>query len=62
MAVSSRSALLTTAFVNPDGRLAVVVMNTGDVALRYQLQDGPRQIELEIPRHAIQTLVEQRAR
>jgi glucosylceramidase len=62
MAVSSRSALLTTAFVNPDGRLAVVVMNTGDVALRYQLQDGPRQIELEIPRHAIQTLVEQRTR
>jgi glucosylceramidase len=55
-AVSSRSTLHTTAFVNPDGRLAVVVMNDGDAAADYRLQIGEREAALAIPAHAIQTI------
>lgn len=55
-AVSSRSTLLTTAFVNPNGQLAVVVMNSGDAAVTYRLQIGSQEITLTIPAHAIQTI------
>ena len=57
-AVSSHSSLLTTAFVNPDGRLAVIVMNGGAAPVNYGLHVGGRQFELTIPAHAIQTIVE----
>ena len=36
-AAPSRSALLSTAFVNPDGKVAVVVMNRGDQKVQYHL-------------------------
>lgn len=55
-AVSSRSTLQTTAFVHPDGRLAVVVMNGGEQVLNYQLQVGEQALELQIPARAIQTI------
>jgi glucosylceramidase len=55
-AVSSRSTLQTTAFLNVDGRLAVVVMNEGEQALDYQLQIGDQALDLQIPAHAIQTI------
>ncbi len=59
-AVSSRSTLQTTAFVNPQGptggQLAVVVMNGGDAAVNYRLQIGSQEIALTIPAHAIQTI------
>jgi glucosylceramidase len=48
--------LLTTAFVNPDGRLAVVVMNGGDAPLRYRLHIGPDEAWISIPARAIQTI------
>lgn len=55
-AVSSRSALHTTAFVNPDGRLAIVVLNDGDKPMRYAVQIGTASVSLTIPARAIQTL------
>lgn len=55
-AVSSRTYLHTTAFLNPDGRLAIVVLNDGDKAVRYAVQIGPATAMLTIPAHAIQTL------
>ena len=57
-ATASRSTLLTTAFVNADGRLAVVVMNPTDRAVDYRLLVGAQQWELQIPPRAIQTIVE----
>jgi len=57
-ATSSRSALLTTAFVNTDGTLAIVVMNPGDAAVDYNLFVGTREAKASIPAHAIQTLLQ----
>lgn len=55
-ATSSRSTLKTTAFVNADGRLAVIVMNGGDAAVTYRLHVGAGEATLTIPPHAMQTL------
>lgn len=55
-AVSSRTYLQTTAFLNPDGRLAIVVLNDGDKPVRYVVQIGTAAVALTIPAHAIQTL------
>jgi glucosylceramidase len=55
-AVSSRSTLQTTAFVQPDGRLVVVVLNLGDEPVAYRLQLGEQEAHVTIPAHAIQTL------
>lgn len=57
-ATSTRSTLLTTAFENADGRLAVVVMNGGDAAVDYLLQIGAGQRALRIPARALQTITE----
>jgi glucosylceramidase len=56
-AVATRSTLLTTAFVNEDGRVATVVFNTGAAEQRYRLQIDGLEAELAIPPRAIQTLV-----
>jgi glucosylceramidase len=53
----SRSALLSTAFVNPDGKVAVVVMNGGDKEVPYFLWVGGQAAELKSLPHSIQTLV-----
>jgi glucosylceramidase len=55
-AVSSRTSLHTTAFVNPDDRLAIVVLNDGDRPLRYTVRIGSNTVALTIPARAIQTL------
>lgn len=53
----SRSALLSTAFVNPDGKVSVVVMNKGDKEITYFLWlDGNAAEVISLP-HSIQTLV-----
>jgi glucosylceramidase len=53
----SRSALLSTAFVNPDGKVAVVVMNRTDQKVDYNLWlDGNAAAVSSLP-HSIQTLV-----
>ena len=56
-AASSRSNLLTTAFVNADGKLSTVVMNQTDQAVAYNFFVGQDEAKVSIPAHAIQTLV-----
>ena len=56
-AASSRSTLLATAFANPDGSLATVVMNGTDQPVHYRFFVGRDEARLSIPAHAIQTLV-----
>ncbi len=56
-ATASRSTLDATAFRNPDGSLAVVVMNATSQAQRYRLIVDGSEVAVEIPAHAIQTAV-----
>ena len=56
-ASSSRSSLLATAFTNPDGTLATVVMNATDKPVAYRFFVGKDEARVSIPAHAIQTLV-----
>jgi glucosylceramidase len=56
-AASSRSNLMTTAFANPDGSLATVVMNRTDKPVDYRFFVGRDEARVAIPAHAIQTLV-----
>lgn len=53
----SRSALLATAFVNPDGKVSVVVMNRGDQKVSYFLWVDGNAAEVSSLPHSIQTLV-----
>ncbi|WP_372774302.1 glycoside hydrolase family 30 beta sandwich domain-containing protein [Mangrovibacterium sp.] len=54
---TSREVLEATAFENPDGSLAVVVMNAGDEELSYHIWIEGRAAELKSPAHSIQTLI-----
>ena len=54
---SSRSALLSTTFVNEDGKMATIVMNDGDKDIKYKLFVGANMAEVSIKAHAMQTLV-----
>ncbi len=54
---ASRSQLLTTAFINEDGKVAVIVMNQSNLKITYNLCIGPNAAEVKIPAHSIQTLV-----
>ena len=56
-AAPSREALRTVAFQNPDGSLAVVVMNEGDQAIGYRLMLGGRSAPATAPAHSIETVV-----
>ena len=53
----SRSALLSTAFVNPDGKVATVVMNPGDKPVPYFVWVAGQGAQVESLPHSIQTLV-----
>ena len=53
----SRSQLLATAFINTDGKVAVIVMNQSDKKINYNLCFGLKSAALEILPHSIQTLV-----
>ena len=53
----SRSQLLSTAFLNPDGKAAVVVMNPTDKPAPYWLWVRGDAAEVNSPPHSIQTLV-----
>lgn len=54
---ASRSQLLTTAFLNEDKSTVVVVMNTSDKPVTYNLCIGRNAAVVDIPARAIQTLV-----
>jgi O-Glycosyl hydrolase len=53
----SRSALLSTAFINTDGKVSVVVMNQSDQKIAYNLWVEGRAAEVNSLPHSIQTLV-----
>jgi glucosylceramidase len=53
----SRSALLSTSFLNEDGTMVTVVMNQSDKAITYKLFAGTVMTTMAIPAHAIQTTV-----
>jgi glucosylceramidase len=55
--VASRSQLMTTSFLNPDGKVVTVVMNQSDKEVKYNLSIGTQAAEAAILPHAIQTLV-----
>ena len=54
---ASRSQLLTTAFLNKDGKVAVIVMNQSNMKIKYNLCIGYYAAEVSILPHSIQTLV-----
>ena len=54
---ASRSQLLTTAFVNQDKSINVIVMNQSDNTIKYNLSIGRYAAAITILPHAIQTLV-----
>src|SRR5256714_1304928 len=53
----SRSALMSTAFVNADGRVSVVVLNKSDKEVSYYLWVGGQAAEVNSLPRSIQTLV-----
>ena len=53
----SRSQLLSTAFINPDGKVTVVVMNASDKNASYWLWLNGNAAEVNSLPHSIQTLV-----
>lgn len=55
--VASRSQLLTTSFLNPDGEIITVVMNNNDIKITYFLCVGTKATEITILPHSIQTLI-----
>lgn len=55
--VSSRSNLITTSFINQDGKVVTVVMNQSSKKVTYNLCIGTSATEVSILPHAIQTLV-----
>ena len=54
---ASRSQLLTTAFINEDGKIAVIVMNQSKLKITYNLCIDHNAAEVKILQHSIQTLV-----
>lgn len=53
----SRSSLLSTSFLNVDGKMITVVMNQSDKKVTYNLIIASEKIVAVIPAHGIQTLV-----
>ncbi|MEP6612568.1 MAG: glycoside hydrolase family 30 protein [Mucilaginibacter sp.] len=57
VSAASRDKLLTTAYINPDGKLAVVVMNRGDENIDYSLWIKGKAAKTTALAHSIATLV-----
>ncbi|OUL60752.1 glycoside hydrolase family 30 beta sandwich domain-containing protein [Flavobacterium sp. AJR] len=53
----SRSSLLSTSFLNTDGKMITVVMNQTDLSVTYNLIIASEKTVVTIPARAIQTLV-----
>ncbi|HMI06298.1 MAG TPA: glycoside hydrolase family 30 protein [Flavobacterium sp.] len=53
----SRSSLLSTSFLNTDGKMVTVIMNQSDEKVTYSLIIDSSKATVVIPAHAIQTLV-----
>jgi glucosylceramidase len=57
VAAPSRSTVLTTAFVNQDGTVVVIVMNPTSHGGPYNLVVGSAAVAVNSPPHSIQTMV-----
>ncbi|MBN2104334.1 glycoside hydrolase family 30 protein [bacterium] len=57
IASSNDDQLLTTAFINPDGRISVIVLNMTDEAIPFHLWMESRSASANSPAHSIITLV-----
>ncbi len=57
IAAPSRSQLLSTAFINENGKVVVVVMNQANVKTQYYLWIGGKAVEVNALPHSIATLV-----
>ena len=55
--ISSRSALITTSFLNQDGKVVTIVMNKTVKELDYKLCIGTEATSIKIQPHAIQTIL-----
>lgn len=55
--VSSSNSLLSTAFINEDGSIAIVTMNQSDKALQYSITIAEKKAEVHLPAHGIQTIL-----
>ncbi len=55
---SSRDGVLTTAYLRPDGKVATVVLNLDDTAYTCDLKGDLKGTNVEIPAHAILTILE----
>lgn len=53
----SRSTLLSTSFLNEDGKMVTVVMNKSDEKITYNLIVGTEKTVVDIPARAMQTLL-----
>jgi O-glycosyl hydrolase len=53
----SRSSLISTSFLNKDGKMVTVVMNQSDKSVTYNLIIATEKTVVVIPSHGIQTLV-----
>ncbi|MDB5008715.1 MAG: O-Glycosyl hydrolase family 30 [Mucilaginibacter sp.] len=57
ISAASRDKLLTTAYVNTDGKIAVVVMNKNDENIDYYLWLKGKAAKISSPAHSIATLI-----
>lgn len=55
------SGLQSTTFLRPDGFLATVVLNCGDVEVRFKLLQGARAVRAAVPPHCVQTYLFEQA-
>ncbi len=54
---TSRSSLESTSFKNPNGQIVTVVMNSTNAPITYKLILQNKEISIEIPAHAIQSII-----
>ena len=54
---ASRSTIESSSFQNPDGQIVTVVMNKTDEPIAYKLLVGESEIALDIPAHAMQSII-----
>jgi len=57
ISLSNRDGLLTTAFLNTDGRIAIIVMNPTDKSIGYSLYLAEKQAAVTALPHSISTVV-----
>eukprot|EP00971_Amphidinium_carterae_P155788 3089153-Amphidinium_carterae.1 len=57
LSASNRDSLQNTAFVTPDGRVVVVVMNVEQKPIAFYIEHGGKHAHVEMPEHSIATFV-----